>query len=142
MYPKLVKPDPVEEEERLRLVESSKPSGPPPEPPANLRFEAKCEWLASAPELHKSGRLIGGVLSLFELYCVAVGHARDYEKMLQNDGSIIGGKPHPAYKMMLDAMSHAKALGAEIGFVKKVVVSFEKPPAEKSDWDDDKSLLA
>lgn len=112
-----------------------------PDPPELLSFEAKCEWINCAKDLQNKGKLVGGVMSLLEAYCIAMGHVREFEKTLQTDGMIIGGRPHPAYKMMLDSMTQVSRFGSELGFGKKVVVDLNKKE-EESDWDKDKSLLA
>jgi P27 family predicted phage terminase small subunit len=114
--------------------------GPVPGPPEWMSFEAKLEWFRCAKDLHETGRLKGGMISLLENYCSVVGHGRELEKMLQEDGKIIGGKAHPAYKMYLDTVNNSRALASEIGFSKKLAPVVDKDDSENP-WSD-KSLLA
>jgi len=118
--------------------------GPCPGPPDWMGFEAKMEWIRSAEDLHEKGRLKGGVISLLENYCVAVGLARELEKTLQDDGKIIAGKPHPAYKMLLEAIASSKQLAGEIGFTRRFGQTPEKEESQEEPtvWGGDKSLLA
>jgi P27 family predicted phage terminase small subunit len=115
--------------------------GPVPPPPDWMGFEAKLEWIRSAEDLHFRGKLVGGAISLLENYCIAIGYVRELEQMLQEDGKIISGKPHPAYKMLLDTMNNARSLANEIGFTKKQVVIASEPAEDEGPWKGDKSLL-
>lgn len=110
-----------------------------PDPPETMtNYEAKCEWVESVGDLVEKGIFSGPNVSLFYSYCVATGQARDLEKILEEDGRIVGGKAHPAYRMMLDAMSTARSIWAEIK-PKKIVVKEEE---EENNWKNDKGLLA
>ncbi len=110
-----------------------------PDPPETMTsYEAKCEWIESVGDLVEKGIFTGPVVSLFYSYCVATGQARELEKILEEDGRIIGGKPHPAFRMMLDAMSTARSIWAEIK-PKKLVL---KEDEEENNWKNDKGLLA
>ena len=121
----------------------NEPNLPVPPPPDWMSFEAKMEWIRSAPDLHEKGKLKGGIISLFENYCIAIGYIRELEKMLQDDGKIIGGKPHPGYKMLLDTMASSKALASEIGFNRKLIINpLNQEDEEDNAWTKDKSLLA
>src|SRR5690348_17021546 len=108
-----------------------------------MGYEARMEWMRSAPELYKKGQLVGGNIALFENFCVAVGLTREFEAMLANDGKIINGKPHPAFKMMLDAMAQAKSIATELKFGKEIKPESEEENEEqesKSKWNN--GLLA
>ncbi len=128
----------------LKLVEddfesSSKKEICLPDPPETMTsYEAKCEWIESVGDLVEKGIFVGPNISLFYSYCVATGQARELEKILEEDGRIVGGKAHPAYRMMLDAMSTARSIWAEIK-PKKLVIKEEE---EENNWKNDKGLLA
>ncbi len=109
-----------------------------PDPPETLSFEAKSIWLEAAPELFKRGGLVGGNLMIFENFCIVSGHARDMNAMLEVDGRIVGGKPHPAYRMMLDAMITSRTLWAQLN-PKSTPGNKE---SEEDSWGKDKGLLA
>ncbi len=132
----LVEKQEIKEENQNSSSESLLP--PCPEPPEWMSFEAKMEWLRAAPELHKKGRLTGGMISLFENYCIAIGEVRDCEAMISSDGKIVNGKVHPAFKMMLDAMAMAKSIAGEIRFARDGVEDTNR--ARANGWDE--SLLA
>ena len=106
------------------------------EPPENFGFEAKCEWIRSCPDLIKRGVLIGGNIGIFENYCISMGMVKEFEDMLEVDGKIVGGRPHPAFKMMIDAMASAKALWGELK------PRGNKEEKEEDTWGKDKELLA
>ena len=128
--------------EKLEIERNNIPADglipPCPEPPDWMSFEAKMEWLRAAPELHKKGRLVGGLISLLENYCIATGEIRECEAMLASDGKIINGKVHPAFKMMIDAMAIAKSIGGELRFARDGVPDNDR--ARSNGWDE--SLLA
>ncbi len=94
---KLVPPSEAREEIRL------------PDPPEFMSYEAKCEFLRSVGYLVENEIYNGPNIGIFESYCIAIGFSREFEQMIAEDGKIVGGKPHPAYKMMLDAMAAAKS---------------------------------
>ena len=83
-------------------------------------------------------RLHGGTISLLINYCVAVGMAREMAAVLEVDGMIVKGKPHPAYRMMLDAMGTARAVASELRFAREHLNGEDK--ARNNGWGDD--LLA
>lgn len=101
----------------LLLLEDNEPFCP--EPPEWMSFEAKLEWLRSAPKLQRQGRLEGGVVAMLENYCVAIGLARDMNGYICADGNFVNSRPHPAIKVMMDAMKEAKSIAAEIKFEDK-----------------------
>ncbi len=109
-----------------------------PEPPEEMSFEAKCEFIENVDYLIDHGMYEGPNVTLFKLYCNAVGDAKELENKLAVDGLICGGKPHPAFKMKNDAISLAKNLWAEIK-PKKIVI---KEDGEEESWGKDKGLLA
>ena len=110
-----------------------------PDPPEFMSYEAKCEFLRSIEDVIERGIYSGPNIGIFESYCIATGFARECEQKLAEDGMIIPpGKPHPAYKMMLDAMSSARA-GWEILRPKKLII---KEDEEENEWKNDKGLLA
>lgn len=125
----------VKNNENDSSLENTLESYPPPD---FLSYEAKCEWIRSVEDLVEKGIFVGPNIGLFESYCVATGYARECEQLLEVDGKIIGGKPHPAYRMMLDAMATARSIWAELK-PKKLVL---KEDEEESDWKKDKGLLA
>jgi phage terminase small subunit len=87
-----------------------------PDAPDWMSFEAKLEWLRSAPKLFSQGRLEGGLIGLLENYCVAIGLARDMNAIVCADGNFISNRPHPAIKVMMEAMKDAKTVAGEIKF--------------------------
>lgn len=87
-----------------------------PDAPDWMSFEAKLEWLRSAPNLFSQGRLEGGMIGLLENYCVAIGLARDMNAIVCADGNFVSNRPHPAIKVMMDAMKDAKNIATEIKF--------------------------
>lgn len=112
--------------------------GPCPPAPEYISYEAKLVWEEAAPDLWVKDRLHGGAISLLVNYCVAVGVAREMAAILEVDGKIIKGKPHPAYRMMLDAMSTARAVASELRFAREHMNNEDK--AKNNGWGD--GLLA
>lgn len=110
-----------------------------PSPPESLGYEAKCAWIQAAEDLFKKGYLDGGSLDVFYSYCVLIGEARECEAVLAVDGKIVGGKKHPAYGMMLEAIQGSRLLWESLTKVKKVE---EKIGEEENNWKKDKGLLA
>jgi phage terminase small subunit len=109
-----------------------------PEPPEEMSFEAKCEFIENVGYLIDHGMYEGPNVTLFKLYCNAVGDAKFLEQNLAEDGLICGGKPHPAYKMKNEAVTLAKNLWDAIK-PKKLIV---KEGDEEESWGKDKGLLA
>ncbi len=109
-----------------------------PDPPEFMSYEAKCEFLRSIGLLVESDLYKGPAIGIFESYCIATGFARECEQRLAEDGMIVGGKPHPAYKMMLDAMTNARASWESLK-PKKIII---KEDEEEESWGKDKGLLA
>jgi phage terminase small subunit len=107
------------------------------DPPETFSYEAKCEWIRACPDLTKRGVLVGGNIGIFENYCISMGMAKEFEAMLEVDGKIISGKPHPAFKMMIEAMTSAKSLWGELKPRGK-----DKEQEEEDTWGKDKGLLA
>ena len=104
-----------------RYAQETEPASEPepcPGPPEFLSFEAQCEWLRSAPGLHSKGRLHGGMVALLENYCITVGLAREMNQIIEIDGKFVGGRAHPAIKIMQEAVRDARALAAQIDFEK------------------------
>lgn len=112
--------------------------GPCPDPPEFLEYEAKLVWLEAAPDLWKKDRLHGGTISLLTNYCMVVGEAREMKAVLEVDGKIIKGKPHPAYHMMMSAISTATRIAVELRFAREHINSEDK--ANINGWD--RNLLA
>lgn len=110
-----------------------------PDPPDSMSYEAKCEFLRSINYLIENDLYKGPNIGIFESYCIATGFARECESILEVDGKIVGGKPHPAYKMMLDAMSNARASWESLK-PKKLILKDEEE--EGNNWKKDKGLLA
>lgn len=108
-----------------------------PDPPESMSYEAKCEFLRSIGNVIELGIYSGPNIGIFESYCIATGFARECEQILEVDGKIIGGKPHPAFKMMLDAMTNARASWETLK-PKKIIL---KEDEEENGWKKDKSLL-
>lgn len=108
--------------------------GPCPEPAEWMGFEAKCEWMRSAPDLWKKGRLVGGNIALLENFCIAIGMIRECEAMMQEDGKIVGGKFHPAHKMMIDAMTQARSIASELRFARDGAP--EETRTKANGWDE------
>lgn len=142
-----------QKKEKLKIVDedfqievsSEEDLGPCPDAPEWMSFEAKCEWLRAAPDMWEKGKLKGGVISLLESYCVAIGIARECGAMIENDGKIIPpGKIHPAFKMMTEAMAQAKSIATELRFGRDAVAPVVSVTDEKEKEDDgwDKELLA
>lgn len=125
----------IEDKTELEIVDDGVPLSP-----EWMSFEARMEWMRSAPELFKKGQLVGGMIALFENYCVAIGLVREFESMISSDGKIINGKPHPAFKMMLDAMVQAKSIASELKFGKVLNPEEQDNGEDKSRWQ--KGLLA
>lgn len=112
---------------------SENPFGPVPEPPEWMSYESKCEWLRSAPSLHEKGRLSGSVISMLESYCIAIGIVRECEAMIAVDGKIVGGKTHPAFRMMMESMKEARGIAVELRFAREGVPQGDK--AKANGWD-------
>ena len=110
-----------------------------PDPPEFMSYEAKCEFLRCIEDLVSKGIYVGVNIGIFENYCIAIGFVRECEQNLAEDGKIIAGKPHPAFKMMLDAMSSARASWESLK-PKKLVSKEEED--EENNWKKDKGLLA
>ena len=110
-----------------------------PSPPEDLGYEAKCIWLKAGKKLLDDGFLDDGNFDLFHSYCVILGEARECESILAVDGKIVGGKKHPAYDMMLNAVDKAKNLWVILHPKKLNLKEIEE---EESVWDKDKGLLA
>lgn len=117
----------------------AKVSSPFPPPPDWMGFEAKCEWLRAGKDMWNEGGLEDKNLGMFENYCIAIGVIRECENMLAVDGKIVGGKAHPAFKMMIEAMAQAKAAAISLRFVRSAPRIKEE---EDDNWGRDKRLLA
>jgi len=132
----------------LRIVEedyesdSSKPVIILPDPPDFMNYEAKCEFLRSIEDVVLSGSYSGPGIGIFENYCIAMGFAKEFEQTLAEDGKIVGGKPHPAWKMMLDAMTNARASWESLKPRKIIINKEEEESEEDNPWKKDKGLLA
>ena len=126
----------------LRLVDKKEKEKKIPLPPENLSFESKNAWFQAVESLFDKGLLEGANLDIFEMYCMAVGHARECEAMLAEDGKIINGKPHPAFKMMLDSFASAKNLYESLKSKKSEKLDNENDDEKDNDWKKDKGLLA
>jgi len=112
-----------------------------PDPPDFMSYEAKCEFLRSVEDVVRKGLYEGPNIGLYESYCVAIGFAREFEQQLAEDGKIIGGKAHPAFKMMIDAIASARASWDSVK-PKRIVINKEVKDDEENEWKDDKKLLA
>lgn len=109
-----------------------KDRGPCPPAPEYISYEAKLVWEEAAPDLWEKDRLHGGAISLLVNYCVSVGLAREMSAILEVDGKIIKGKPHPAYRMMLDAIAASRAIASELRFAREHMNNEEK--AKNNGW--------
>lgn len=88
--------------------------GPIPSPPGDMDWRASQEWIERAPTFHEFGLLNGRMNSIFEIYCVMVGRAKEAEAMLQADGRIINGKRHPSCQEHTEASREVRALYAQL----------------------------
>lgn len=128
--------------EKLKLVdENFKDSREIPGPPEELSYSAKVVWLESAEEFWKKGWLDKASLAIFHNYCVLIGEARECEMAMAVDGKVIGGKRHPMYSMMLEAISGSRQLYETLSKFKKVSEEKEEKD-EENNWKKDKGLLA
>ncbi len=111
----------------LRLVSpGDRPVSPPaadvsPRPPAWMPKEAKAEWRRVMPVLQQRRTLTDADIGLLENYCVAMGQIRQCQAQLKRSSDMFvqsprsAPRPHPAFRLMHEAMRHARQLGAELG---------------------------
>ena len=92
-----------------------------PQIPKWLSKEAQKEWRRVVPLI--ADRLTESDFGMVESYCVAVGTVRECQAILSRDGLIIetdhGPKSHPAARMLNQASTTVKGLGAELGLSPK-----------------------
>lgn len=111
------------------------------EPPDELDFEAKLEWIRIAPLLASQGRLNDSTYALMMNFCINQGRVQKYEAMLQTDGLIISGRAHPAIKLQQESMREARMLAVELQLTRGAAQDESDSNREKaSGWTSD--LLA
>ncbi|MGD9836303.1 MAG: phage terminase small subunit P27 family [Afipia sp.] len=82
--------------------------------------EAKAEWRRVTPKLIARKVLTQSDLGSLENYCVAIGQVRECQSTLNKDGLYVQSekgapRPHPAVRIMHQAMTQARQLAAELG---------------------------
>lgn len=110
------------------------------DPPKWMGEDAREEWLRVMPILASRRILSAADLGGLENYCIAIGTAREAERLIQQyglvtttDGSL---KRNPAVGIQSEAIKTARLIGAEMGLTP---VSRSRP-AIRDDEDDDDPL--
>lgn len=130
-----------------RLVVDNDPVTKAPAAPGWLNADAKKEWRRIMPVLIKRKILTTGDLGSVENYCLAMGHVREAQRSIDEQGLVIttyketddgtlvplAAKRNPAVGIQADAMTRARLLAAELGLTP---VSRSRP-AIREDGDDD-----
>ncbi len=90
-----------------------------PEPPDWLSEDAQAEWNRVYPILQSRKAVTAADLATLEHYCVAVGRAREAERLLKESSAVIEidgiPKMHPAARLQSAAINQARQLAAELG---------------------------
>lgn len=131
----------------LRLVSpEDRPLSPPSKdvspvkPPAWLPANAKAEWKRVYPILTERRILTDADMGSLENYCLAIGQVRDCQRALTRARKMFvqsersAPRPHPAFRLMHEAMRQARQLAAELGLTP---VSRSRPAILDQDDDDD-----
>lgn len=105
------KPSKLGKEEGLRKL---------PAAPAWLPSEAKAEWKRVAPAMEHRAVLTVADLGSLENYCLAVGQVRACQGIINKENMFVESersapRPHPAFRVMHEAMRQARQLAAELG---------------------------
>lgn len=99
--------------------------------PSWLSREAKAEWKRVFPSLVERRILTMADLGSLENYCVACGHVRTVERLIQ----VAGANIDPAlFRLQDKAMQTARQLAAELGLTP---VSRSRPAVRDDSKDDD-----
>lgn len=90
-------------------------------------------------------RLTDDALATLESYCRAVGLARAYNALMDEEGHVLkgerGAQSHPAFKMLMGVMREIRLLAAELGLTPHRRAGRENEGAKPdAGWDPD--LLA
>lgn len=112
----------------------------PAKPPQWMPAAAKAEWRRVMPILTERRILTDADLGSLENYCLAIGQVRDCQRAItrarkmfvQSDRS--APRPHPAFRLMHEAMKLSRQLAAELGLTP---VSRSRPAIAEADDDDD-----
>lgn len=129
----------------LVAIEGGKGPGRCPSPPGGLNDHGRAEWKRVAPILHRRGHLTDDTLATLESYCRAVGLARAYNALMDDEGHVLkgerGAQSHPAFKMLMGVMREIRLLAAELGLTPHRRAGRENEGAKPdAGWDPD--LLA
>lgn len=117
-------------------------------PPDWLSEDAKAEWRRIVPILGQRKILTGADLGSVENYCMAIGLAREMERVIQKEGPVqkiyavnkdgeerlVRLAKNPAVAIQSDAMTRARLLAAELGCTP---VSRSRPTIDDNDGDGD-----
>lgn len=95
-----------------------------PDPPGNLPKDCWADWYRVCDLLQKSKILTPHDLDAVGRYCVLMDMSRQAQKTLSADGPTIKyttrhgetHKPHPAFRVLLDASRELRAIGERWGF--------------------------
>lgn len=112
-----------------------------PKAPGWLPAEAKREWKRVVPILTQRRILTDADLGSLENYCLAIGQVRQCQTEIGKMSSMFvesprsAPRPHPAFRLMHEAMRQARQLAAELGLtpVSRSRPSIAEPP-EDDDW--------
>lgn len=91
------------------------PMTPVPLPPDWLPPYAKETWYEVAPILHHRGELGVDTAASLESYCINIALIRECEEVMQEEGRVVDGKPHGAFRIQTNAMRESRLLAAEMG---------------------------
>lgn len=103
-----------------------------------LSSDARAEWDRVMPILSARRILSAADLGGLENYCVAIGTAREAERIIQSHGVVIetdsGLKRNPAVGILSDAIKTARLLAGEMGLTP---VSRSRPAIRDDEEEDD-----
>ena len=85
--------------------------------PAGLSKGAQNEWKRTAPELRALGILSGLDRAALHVYCEHVALYRHLQTVLQEEGHILGDKPHPAVRMARETGDRIRQMSSELGML-------------------------
>lgn len=108
------------------------------DPPEWMGADAREEWARVMPILAARRILSAADLGGLENYCIAIGTAREAERIIQAHGLVTktetGLKRNPAVGIQSEAIKTARMIGAEMGLTP---VSRSRPAIRDDEDDDD-----
>lgn len=109
--------------------------------PSHLSPIAKREWQRIAPELRELGLLTGLDVAALSAYCECFATVRVATQILETEGLMIEGKPHPVVRVRHEALGYMRQYLREFGLSPSARAGLKRPAEKRAKEETDEDFL-